>query len=642
MTTKLQKELDFLPNTYSESTHYRIDGLCQDISRAAGTGIITVGSGGSFSVAVLIAKLHEKVTGNLSRAVTPLELAANPALVNKHPVFLISAEGRNPDVIHAFRIASRSECTSISVLTVADTGYLARLAQRCKNSKVHIVDVLTEKDGYLAINSLIAVAVVFLRAYHICSPNVVPPISKSLDEIFSVHGGYESAQRVFSEKLKPLVRCETLSILYDPDFEACAVDLESKLTECALLNSQLADFRDFAHGRHFWFARRKDTTNLCVICGEGMLPVWEQLASSLPPNITIHLIASEHASWSSGIIKALIQIFFIVKAAGESASVDPGKPGVPLFGRDIYYSDIRKLVSTVSPGYWEGANGKRRSVGRSLLPTLSDKGLEEQKELFTGNLVAARFSSVVLDYDGTICHTHRRFEPPPVCIVKELSRLAKAGITIGIASGRGDSLHTALRETVAKSLWGMFVLGMYNGSYIIRLNESFERPSEIAASTMNKELEALEMLRDLGVPIESLKSQPNQISVTPSTGASISALWHTLYEHFVDHGFEPNRLKVSGHSIDVLGPGVSKLTVVSTLQSKNNGEVLTIGDQGLWPGNDHELLAQPFSLSVGTPSRKPSSGWHIAPDGKTGPSATYWYLQRLELDGKRCFIDLEL
>ena len=48
---------------------------------------------------------------------------------------------------------------------------------------------------------------------------------------------------------------------------SAAIDLESKLTEAALMPVQVADFRNFAHGRHHWLAKRGgETAVLALVC----------------------------------------------------------------------------------------------------------------------------------------------------------------------------------------------------------------------------------------------------------------------------------------------------------------------------------------------------------------------------------------
>jgi len=85
----------------------------------------------------------------------------------------------------------------------------------------------------------------------------------------------------------------------------------------------------------------------------------------------------------------------------------------------------------------------------------------------------------------------------------------------------------------------------------------------------------------------------------------------------------------SSHSVDVLAEGVSKLRVVEAAGKLGGGDVLCIGDRGRWPGNDHELLATPYGLSVDEVSRDLETGWNLAPPGMRGADALAYYLAKL-------------
>ena len=70
-------------------------------------------------------------------------------------------------------------------------------------------------------------------------------------------------------------------------------------------------------------------------------------------------------------------------------------------------------------------------------------------------------------------------------------------------------------------------------------------------------------------------------------------------------------------------------------------QVLTMGDQGAWPGNDAALLEHRYSLSVDIPSRRLDRGWKLAPAEKRDLDATLWYLERMKEDDEGVFrVDL--
>lgn len=87
----------------------------------------------------------------------------------------------------------------------------------------------------------------------------------------------------------------------------------------------------------------------------------------------------------------------------------------------------------------------------------------------------------------------------------------------------------------------------------------------------------------------------------------------------------------SGHSVDIVAPGVTKLNAIRQLRERlGDVPVLAIGDRGSWPGNDHELLREPFALGVDEINADPTTCWHLGKPGQRGPAVTLEYLRALE------------
>ena len=89
-----------------------------------------------------------------------------------------------------------------------------------------------------------------------------------------------------------------------------------------------------------------------------------------------------------------------------------------------------------------------------------------------------------------------------------------------------------------------------------------------------------------------------------------------------------------------MADGVSKLNVLKHLrESVGAAPVLTIGDRGRWPGNDYELLREPFALSVDELSVDPNTCWNLAPRGQRGIAATLCYLRALTVTNAKLRFD---
>src|ERR1035438_7908612 len=116
-STHYDAELSRLGETYRLALSADIGHVKTAIAGASESSIIGVGSGGSYTVASLLCNLHETYTGRVSRPSTPLEIICNPTLAAASPVFLISAEGKNPDIIEALQRARMHSARPIHVVT---------------------------------------------------------------------------------------------------------------------------------------------------------------------------------------------------------------------------------------------------------------------------------------------------------------------------------------------------------------------------------------------------------------------------------------------------------------------------------------------------------------------------------------------
>src|SRR5262249_27109794 len=129
------------------------------------------------------------------------------------------------------------------------------------------------------------------------------------------------------------------------------------------------------------------------------------------------------------------------------------------------------------------------------------------------------------DYDGTLVGPIRRTETPDPEVAGELSRLLASGVLIGIATGRGVSVRTALRRVLPKKAWGNVAIGYYNGAVIASLADD-STPSREGA--MCAELEAvahaLRGHRELQA-VAIITERPHQITIEPKELLAGSILW---------------------------------------------------------------------------------------------------------------------
>jgi HAD superfamily hydrolase (TIGR01484 family) len=254
---------------------------------------------------------------------------------------------------------------------------------------------------------------------------------------------------------------------------------------------------------------------------------------------------------------------------------------------------------------------------------------------FIDRVEKTRFSSIVFDYDGTLCSYDRRYAGfLTEDISLELIRLLKAGIKIGIATGRGQSVKTDLRNSkIPKAYWKNIIIGYYNGANIGSLNDDSCPNTELKTNLKLSNIEAV--IKSLKLPYSELKIKLRPFQLTIETcDASIWNMIKKIVQNIVMVSSDGElQLLESSHSIDVVvRDKASKLNVVNKcIELSKSENCLTIGDKGQWPGNDYELLSTPNSLSVDDVSAHPDSCWNLTRDGWKSTQATMSYLRRISV-----------
>lgn len=625
------QEMKKLPATFKWAMGAEIAALRAAVRTASLYPLRATGSGGSLTVAHAIAYFHQAEAHRLAAVSTPLELVCeslNARLSN----WIFSAGGSNVDVLAAARALIAREPRQLAVLCGRDDSPLADLCRKHPFVDLLIYEPPAGKDGFLATNSLLGFVALLARAYAEESGSVHWPASA--DAVSQLLARTDRFDRL-EASTSLLWERPTTVVLYGPSTRIGAVDLESKFTEAALGSIQLADYRNFAHGRHHWLAKRGDLSSVLAFISDEERSLARRTLDLIPatiPRACIDLPGPGYAAALGSLIAALE----ITGMAGRALGIDPGQPGVPQFGRRLYRLPPPKGGET---------HGKRHLSERDAVAISRKTGVPNHKLDALGSLArwqnslheyrerlyAAAFGAVTFDYDGTLIDTRYRFGLVPDGITDGLVRLLKSGVLLAVATGRGASARRDLRAVLPKRLWNRVFVGYYNGAEVGGLDE--DDVPDGSSGTCN-ELRAL---------AAALRSQPEladaaiqtdrkfQITLEAKPGMAENRLWDIAQQ--VVRATRSGYVSVtrSSHSIDIVAVGTSKLAVLAKLRSQiGNMPILTIGDRGRWPGNDYELLQEKFSLSVDETSVDPDNCWNLASAGQRGIAATLEYLQGLK------------
>lgn len=592
-----------------------------------------------------LAYLHRRYAGTLTTSCTPTELIDLYPPRPDWATWLVSAEGNNPDICAAAECAAQQEPRHVVALCGNSESALLRMARR------HALDTLlltlpAPKDGYLATNSTLGFTTLMARAYLALAnaPESVPGqfvalLGGSPRDTASVLSRYRTA-------CQPALDRPHLIVLYTPSSSIGAADLESKFAEAALGTIQITDYRNFAHGRHYWLAKHADTTGVLAFVTPDYGTIAAQTLNQIPHEARVASLSLPH-SGVNGQLGSLVLALHITGWKADCLNVDPGQPNVPEFGRTLYrLAMVPGTIATAVPPAEAAAIERKAGVAIENLKARGD--LDYWRKAYRACLESLRDSEVtaiVFDYDGTLVTRQDRFDPPIDIVTNELIRLLEGGLWIGIATGRGKSVGHDLRRVIPKTLWARVLIGYYNGSQIASLSETGapgRTPDDAGLVSLTHALQ-----RDPRVTRDAdIVHRGRQVSLIPRTAMRRDWLWELVQPFLEAQSNSQLRARRSGHSIDILAPSVNKVLLVRAIAAcagTDEVNVPRIGDRGRWPGNDWELLAHPLGLSVDEVSPDPGSCWHLAGAGIRGIAATLVYckaLRPIQAGGPAHIVDL--
>lgn len=623
-------EIDNIPKIPSWVQKIRIDSLSKLLERWADAPLIFVGSGGSYTAAKSLAFFHEEKYGHPGIALTPLFLSRALKSMRGVRVVLLSAEGKNKDILAAAECA-RALDVPCAAITLSSSSPLVDYANRWRSVFIFSYEVPWGKDGYLATNSLICTVLIGLMGYF--GDRYVNSIEGILSE------GEVERKRKEIKKIKSLehVRNRGVLVLHGPDTEVLAVDLESKISEAALGMCQVADYRQFAHGRHLQYAG--DPSNSPVL-----MSVFSSKESVLAFKSTVGLPEGETNAklMISGEDVPLVHLSSIVSSILLTAEIaahdgiDPGEPHVPRFGRELYSLDVGDLIGRPEVPSVEDIGAIRKS--RVVFPSsCGESRLKPAATEYIANLSSYVFKAVVFDYDGTLCNVHERYEDLGVESAEIILSAIDSGLVVGVATGRGRSVIENLRKIIPSSYWDRIFVGLHSGSQVKSLNDEYvflpENPHHINAVEYLKRSCIGEFISE-----RCVFKREGQLGIRLSNKSLSDVTISLLKEWMSVYGKTGWRVFYSGHSIDVLDENTSKRNVVDHICAKMGWdpykEVLRIGDAGQESGNDWELLSEGVGLSVEGVSRSVKSCWNFSPSGVRQLNATKFYMDSLvKVDG---------
>ncbi len=620
------EELDSFADTYSWTRRQQVDRLTHFLTRWSGDHAVVIGSGGSFSAAVVVALFRELAHHSPTTPVTPLEFASLLKRLSPRAL-LLSSEGKNRDILAAARGAEIADLASAAV-TLTRANPLLEFAKNSSALRAFPFQMDWVKDGYLATNSLLATVMLFYRALFGDRDfeNGVGPLFER--ERLAARRAHFSQLDLLAES-----RQRGLLVLHSSQANPFAVDLESKLAEAALATVQITDLRQFAHGRHLQLSIRASAPVVLVVSTKQERELADATMQHLPHRELSWLLELDGESEQDAAMSGLLDAMFLTEALAKGAAHDPGQPDVPEFGRVIHAIDTAHLLGSHrrERSRFELAARRKAAVGGHHSFELQ-QGIVNAASNYAARLSSARIKAMVCDFDGTLCRAENRFEGMEPAHVEQVSSLIRQGLVFAIATGRGGSLHDTLRLSFDRELHAAITVGYYSGSVIARLDEEFRQPDHNPAFEPLWAWLKASSYGHLCKPLSEV-ARGGQLSMRLGNAQQCSTL-HAAVRAWLDKTDKPDwRVFCSGHSIDVLDSQTSKRLVVDhvALQSSIDPmtQILRLGDSGNEHGNDFELLSEGLSLSCERVSFDLESCWNFGATGTNQADVAMAYLRGL-------------
>lgn len=615
-------ELKQLPATIKWAAEQDVSLLRRAVQLYSDRGLLAVGSGGSFTAAAYAADQHFRVFGRPSQAITPLEVFCIPSSAAANATgMLLSAEGKNHDILAAAKQLRQRACPTIG-LTLRSTSPLVELSDETGAASLAAYDMPWGKDGYLATNSLVATLILLWRAYA-AEVDITTEIRLLVNWYLQLDCRIELAGN--------MRRSGRALILHGAVGRIGAIDLESKLTEGALAFGQVCNFRQFAHGRHLQLNHLSEPLTVVSFSTEGD-PLAAKTIGMLPMEVGPVLDVTLPRISDAGAEIAGVLAAMVITRAWAGENIDPGQPTVPQFGRELHALDVSNFASHALP--------PTPAILRKQIPGDPPEVFIEHARLYIERLQAARMRVLVCDFDGTFCDTVKRFEGLDLRIAAELTRLARNGVHLAIATGRGIKLRKVLQDKLPVDVWPMVMMGCYSGSFIFSLADK-HAAAPPTDPRLNDLAQWLLSTRALSTQVDPC-ADAGQLSLRGIYGSDKVRLIAAINEWVAKHGHDGWRAFSSGHSVDVVTEKAGKLLVVQE-ECRRLGldplmQVLRVGDGGDFGGNDYELLSQGLALSVDAVTPDLKHCWNLLPRMLSGVRGTEYYLKNLEVaDGEAKF-----
>lgn len=608
-----KRELEAMPETYEYIDSVNVEELFPFFKCNCNYPLLIIGSGGSFAVAKMF-ELCYKNYGGFAKAITPYELKDETKQLGNSKVLIVTAGGNNPDTVGVYNYVRLYEPFEMCVICLSKNSKISKAIKKNSDAILFETSIPFGKDGYLAVNSSIAMFTI--------AKNIMLELEGESKYIIDFKE--KSEMYPSQEKMEHITN---FIVLFGGWGTPAAYDFESKCSEAGLMSMQFVNYRNFAHGRHNWIDKNKESTMLVALITPQDKMICKKTLQKLPDDIPT-LCFETYSTGSIAAIELLVKVFYFVGYLGELKNIDPGQPHVPDFGSKLY--NIKYNLLSSDKYLKKIAKNTKESCIYRKMKLLNNEAMwyeyySKMYDSFVNRLSCEKYNALLLDYDGTVCGEDG--EVKSKLIIGKLIELLENNIVIGFATGRGDSIIAPLQKNIPPIFWDKIIIGYYNGSYIANLSKKPDFRG--FDSTSIKQF--YNIVKDLLPSGQNIICKECQMSIREKDSFQLNFYHELLNEIKYNHKFDDVQIYMSGHAVDVIANNSGKQKVVEYIKSICDANVLCIGDEGRLYQNDYGLLADNIGISSNYQNKMGDSGWNLAPLGVRNVSATEFYFSKMRI-----------
>jgi hypothetical protein len=340
-------ELRQLDETYRAAASHDVSAFAAWLRAHGDRPLLTIGAGGSLAVAQMGAALHRRATGRLASSGEPMDLYQLDGRGDGLAVLLVTAGGGHSDSLAACGLLP-----SVPVDAAVFCGKTGSPGEKLlKDTGVGFFgyELLPDVHGWVAVNALLAQAVVLARAFAEAYPDTLGTVPATLAELAPDLADVDAAVAALADSLGDVLARDLLVFLHGPDTRTAAVDLDSKFAESGLGVLSVSEYRNFAHGRYQMLLGRFDECGVLAMYSSREAALAGASLGLIPEDLPHAGLAVPGGSPAAEHVGALLLLLLVLGALSKVRGVQVGWGSRNTFGDALYEIDLAPFLPHPRP-----------------------------------------------------------------------------------------------------------------------------------------------------------------------------------------------------------------------------------------------------------------------------------------------------